>query len=84
MSRFAIYLTLPGLGGGSAPPPPPPPAAPPPAPTMQDAMTSRARADAIRRGRMQQGVGGSVRNLGGTQGLSVSDTARALKSLTGQ
>ena len=85
MSRFAIYLTLPGLGGGgSAPPPPPPPAAPPPAPTMQDAMTGRARADASRRGRMQQGVGGSVRNLGGAQGLSVSDTARALKSLTGQ
>ena len=84
MSRFAIYLTLPGLGGGSAPPPPAPPAAPPPAPTMQDAMTSRARADASRRGRMQQGVGGSVRNLGGAQGLSVSDTARALKSLTGQ
>jgi len=51
---------------------------------MQDAMTSRARADASRRGRMQQGVGGSVRNLGGAQGLSVSDTARALKSLTGQ
>ena len=68
MSRLAIYLTLPGLGGGSAPPPPPPPpppAAPPPAPTMQDAMTSRARADASRRGRMQAGVGGSVRNVGG-------------------
>lgn len=85
MSRLAIYLTLPGLGGGgSAPPPPPPPAAPPPAPTMQDAQTSRARADASRRGRMQAGVGGSVRNVGGAQGLSVSDTARALKSLTGQ
>jgi len=84
MSRLAIYLTLPGLGGGSAPPPPAPPAAPPPAPTMQDAATSRARADASRRGRMQAGVGGSVRNVGGAQGLSVSDTARALKSLTGQ
>ncbi len=84
MSRLAIYLTLPGLGGGSAPPPPAPPAAPPPAPKMQDAMASRARADASRRGRMQQGVGGSVRNVGGAQGLSASDTARALKSLTGQ
>jgi len=83
MSRLAIYLTLPGLGGGSATPPPPP-AAPPPAPTMQDAATSRARADASRRGRLQTGVGGSVRNIGGAQGLSVSDTARALKSLTGQ
>jgi hypothetical protein len=51
---------------------------------MQDAMTSRARADASRRGRMQQGVGGSVRNVGGAQGLSVSDTQRALKTLTGQ
>ena len=83
MSRLAIYLTLPGLGGGSSAPPPPP-AAPPPAPTMQDAASSRARADASRRGRMQAGVGGSVRNVGGAQGLSVSDTARALKSLTGQ
>jgi hypothetical protein len=83
MSRLAIYLTLPGLGGGGAAPPPPP-AAPPPAPTMQDAATSRARADASRRGRMQTGVGGSVRNIGGAQGLSISDTARALKSLTGQ
>jgi hypothetical protein len=84
MSRLALYLTLPGLGGGGSAPPPPPPAAPPRAPTMQDATTSRARVDASRRGRMQQGVGGSVRNLGGAQGLSVSDTARALKSLTGQ
>lgn len=84
MSRLAIYLTLPGLGGGSAPPPPPPPAAPPPAPTMQDAATSRARSDAIRRGRLKTGVGGSVRNTGGAQGLSIRDTARALKSLTGQ
>ena len=85
MSRLAIYLTLPGFGGrGSAPPPPPPPAAPPPAPTRQDAMTSRVRADTSRRGRIRQGVGGSVRNVGGAQGLSVSDTARALKQLTGQ
>lgn len=84
MSRLAIYLTLPGLGGGSAPPPPPPPAAPPPAPTMQDAAASRERADASRRARLQTGVGGSVRNVGGAQGLSVSDTARALKTLTGQ
>lgn len=88
MERLLICLTLPGFGGGRAsappPPPPPPPAAPPPAPTMQDAMTSRARADASRRGRMQQGVGGSVRNVGGAQGLSVSDTQRALKTLTGQ
>ena len=87
MSRLAIYLTLPGFGGGSAssppPPPPPAPAAPPPAPTMQDAASSRARTDAVRRGRMQQGVGGSVRNVGGARGLSISDTARALKSLTG-
>ncbi len=28
--------------------------------------------------------GRSVRNVGGAQGLSASDTARALKSLTGQ
>jgi len=83
MSRLAIYLTLPGFGGGS-PPPPPPPAAPPPAPTMQDAQSSRARADASRRGRMQQGVSGSVRNVGGSQGLGIGDTQRALKSLTGQ
>ena len=83
MSRLAIYLTLPGLGGGSATPPPPP-AAPPPAPTMQDAATSRARADASRRGRLQTGVGGSVRNIGGAQGLGVADTQRALKALTGQ
>jgi hypothetical protein len=73
MARLLDYLTLPG-GGGRAPEPPPPPAAP----------SSRARADASRRGRMQAGVGGSVRNIGGAQGLSVSDTARALKSLTGQ
>jgi hypothetical protein len=84
MSRIALYLTLPGFGGGSAPPPPAPPAAPPPASTMQDAASSRARADASRRGRVQQGVGGSIRNVGGAQGLSVSDTQRALKSLTGQ
>ena len=84
MSRLAIYLTLPGLGGGSGALPPAPPAAPPPAPTKQDAMTSRARSDASRRARMQAGVGGSVRNVGGARGLSVSDTARALKSLTGQ
>ena len=83
MSRLAIYLTLPGLGGGGATPPPAP-AAPPPSPTMQDAASSRARLDALRRGRTQQGVGGSVRNLGGAQGLGFSDTARALKSLTGQ
>lgn len=84
MSRLALYLTLPGLGGGSTPAPPPPPAAPPPTPTMQDAQTSRARRDATRRGRMQTGVGGSIRNEGGAQGLSVSDTSRALKALTGQ
>lgn len=84
MSRLALYLTLPGLGGGSTPAPPPPPAAPPPTPTMQDAQTSRARRDATRRNRTQSGVGGSVRNVGGAQGLNVSDTSRALKSLTGQ
>lgn len=50
---------------------------------MQDAASSRARTDAVRRGRMQHGVGGSVRNVGGARGLSISDTARALKSLTG-
>jgi hypothetical protein len=33
---------------------------------------------------MQQGVGGSVRNVGGSQGLGIGDTQRALKSLTGQ
>lgn len=31
-----------------------------------------------------RGVGGSVRNVGGARGISVSDTARALKTLTGQ
>jgi hypothetical protein len=83
MARLAHYLTLPGFGGGSAPPPPPP-AAPPPAPTMQDVMTSRARSDASARARMQQGVGGSIRNVGGARGLGIADTQRALKSLTGQ
>lgn len=84
MSRLAIYLTLPGFGGSSAPPPPAPPPAPPAAPTMQAAQTSRVRADASRRFRSRAGIGGSVRNEGGSQGLSVSDTQRALKSLTGQ
>ena len=83
MSRLAIYLTLPGLGGGGATPPPPP-VAPPPAPTMQDALGSRARADAAARARRQTGVGGTVRNSGGAQGLALADTQRALKSLTGQ
>jgi hypothetical protein len=71
-------------GGGSAPPPPPPPAAPPPAPTLQDISAGRARADAAARARIQQGVGGSVRNEGGAQGLGIGDTQRALKALTGQ
>ena len=85
MSRLALYLTLPGFGGApSAPAPPPPPPAPPPAPTMQDAASSRSRTDAVRRSRLQQGMAGTVRNRGGAQGLAVSDTERALKSLTGQ
>jgi hypothetical protein len=85
MSRLALYLTLPGFGAPRAPAPPPPPPAPPPAPTMQDAEGSRARTDAVRRSRLQQGMAGTVRNRGGAQGLlAVSDTERALKSLTGQ
>jgi hypothetical protein len=51
---------------------------------MQDAAGSRARTDAVRRSRLQQGMAGTVRNRGGAQGLAVSDTERALKSLTGQ
>lgn len=84
MSRLTLYLTLPGFGGGSPPPPPPPPAAPTPAPTMRDAQQTRQRADATRRARNQRGVGGTIRNTGGAQGLSVDETQRALKSLTGQ
>jgi len=30
------------------------------------------------------GIGGTIRNEGGARGISVSDTARALKTLTGQ
>jgi hypothetical protein len=51
---------------------------------MQDAAGSRARMDATRRARLQQGVGGSVRNMGGSAGLGLADTQRALKALTGQ
>lgn len=74
-------------GGGSAPPPPPPPPAAPPAPTMADATQTRQATDARRRQQsMQQGVAGSVRNVGGARGsgLGVTETARALKTLTGQ
>jgi hypothetical protein len=69
---------------GGGPSAPPPPAAPPPAPTLQDVSAGRARADAAARARVQRGVGGSVRNEGGAQGLGLVDTQRALKTLTGQ
>lgn len=86
MSRLALYLTLPGGGGGAPKPPkpPPPPAAPPPVPTMQDAAAAAARREMRGMGRTRQGVGGSVRNLGGAGGLGLADTQRALKALTGQ
>ena len=99
MSRLAIYLTLPGFGGGSRPAPPPPPAAPPPAPTPSapvmvqgGGVTTPAATPAVRQAvdasrrqqSMRQGIGGSVRNIGGARGISVTETARALKSLTGQ
>jgi hypothetical protein len=83
MSRFAIYLTLPGYGGSRVSPPPPP-ASPPPAPTMLDVSAGRARANAAARALVQQGTGGTIRNTGGAQGLGISDTQRALKTLTGQ
>lgn len=112
MERFLIYLTFPGFGGRSTPAPPPPPAAPPPAPTPVDASQSRQAADSRRQELLQQGLGGTVRNVGGARGLptpaavrsaggdqltgavrnvggargrgmGVTETARALKSLTG-
>lgn len=114
MERLLICLTLPGFGGGraSAPPPPPPPPAAPPAPTPVDAAQSRQVADSRRQQLLQQGLGGTVRNVGGARGLptpaavrsaggdqltgavrnvggargrgmAVTETARALKSLTG-
>lgn len=86
MERFLIYLTFPGFGGRSTPAPPPPPAAPPPAPTPVEATQTREMTDARRRQQtMQQGVAGTVRNVGGARGrgMAVTETARALKSLTG-
>ncbi len=93
MSRLAIYLTLPGGGGSrSAPPPPPPPAPPPPSrPSRaevraEEAATRRAEDAQRRQEVLRGGVGSSVRNVGGARGrgLEVAETARALKSLTGQ
>jgi hypothetical protein len=85
MARLSHYLTLPGFGGGSAPPPPPPPAAPAPAPTMVEASQTRQMVDARRRQQTTtQGMQGSVRNVGGARGLGITETARALKALTGQ
>jgi hypothetical protein len=93
MSRLAIYLTLPGGGGSSAAPPPPPPPAPP-APRQPSRAEVRAEQAATRREEDAQrrqevlrgGVNSSIRNVGGARGrgLEVAETARALKSLTGQ
>ena len=84
------YLTLPGRGAlrsPTPPAPPPPPPAPAPAPTMVEAESSRKATDARRRQqRLQQGISGSVRNIGGARGVGMetADTSRALKALTGQ
>jgi len=86
MERLLICLTLPGFGGGRAAAPPPPPPAAPPAPTPVEATQTRQMADARRRQQtMTQGLAGTVRNVGGARGtgMGVTETARALKALTG-
>lgn len=80
MARLVDYLTPPGTGALRkwgvlppkpvvAPPPPPPPA--PPAPTMVEAASSQAVADARTRALDQSGTGGTVRNTGGAAGMVI-------------
>jgi hypothetical protein len=77
---MSLNLTLPGFGGPSTPAPPPPPEPLPPPPRMVDAQ----RQIAGRRGRRSQARAANITNEGGAQGLDVSSTQRALRTLTGQ
>lgn len=74
-------ITLPGMGPKL---PDPEPAPPPPAAPPRQAQASAATDKRGRKGLSSQGVAGGVRNVGGAMGLSLSETLRSLKSLTGQ
>lgn len=80
MPRFRFELTAPGFGSSpkttvSDMPPPPKPPRPPTMASAARSMVGRPSSTSPEQG--------AIRNIGGSRGLDISSTYRALKALTG-